>query len=168
MKLWKEEMKNFKEHSDHVKYHKEELKRLFEIHNSNKNDVICRWDFAENYVHDSASMVSSMHYGKEQSQMLIVSYWYHESTSTMQEPKIKLKYIAFTSDYLAHSTVFFNKCFNIFLTKIKSENSRLNKVYVLSDGAQQHFKNKRSYNNVSLLSAQHSKKCLQSIAFFFF
>ena len=153
MKLWKEEMEKFKEHSKHVKYHKEQMKILFESQKKSANMVIARWDFAENYVHESGSMVSTEHYGKEQSQLLIVSYWCHSKDSTPEVPDVKLKYMAFTSDYLSHNTVFFKKCLEIFMDKIKKQLPHdISSLHILTDGAQQHFKNKRAYNNVSILS----------------
>ena len=153
MALWKEEMSKFKEHSAHVKYHKEQMKILFELQKKKLDMVIARWDFAENYVHESGSMVSTEHYGKEQSQLLIVSYWSHSENSTIENPDIQLKYMAFTSDYLSHNTVFFKKCLEIFVNKIKDMlPNNVGQLHLLTDGSQQHFKNKRSYNNVSILS----------------
>jgi hypothetical protein len=159
MKLWKEEMEKFKDHSEHVKYHKLQVKQLFDDQKKDKNMVIARWDFAENYVHESGSMVSTEHYGKEQSQLLIVSYWYHLPDSTTESPNIALKYMAFTSDYLAHNTVFFKKCLEKFIDKISATLPfSMDKLYLMTDGAQQHFKNKRSFNNVSITSESKGKK----------
>jgi hypothetical protein len=156
LKLWKLEMIQFKLHSDHCKYHKQQMENLFEIQKHHTDMVIARWDFAENYVHQNASMVSTEHYGKEQSQLLIVSYWYHKQDSTPTNPSIQLKYMAFTSDYLAHNTLFFKKCLDIFITKLEvSLPFAMKYLVLLSDGCQQHFKNKRSYNNISILSATH-------------
>jgi hypothetical protein len=162
MALWKEEMAKFRDHSTHVKYHKEQMKTLFELQKKKSKMVIARWDFAENYVHESGSMVSTEHYGKEQSQLLIVSYWHHSEQSTLEKPDIKLKYMAFTSDYLSHNTVFFKKCLEIFVNKIKSEllTHGVNRIHLLTDGSQQHFKNKRAYNNVSLLSNVQGNECI--------
>ena len=74
MRLWKKEMEDFKDHAAHVKYHKKQMVDLFEMQKKDLGMVIARWDFAENYVHESAAMLSSEHFGKEQSQLLIVSY----------------------------------------------------------------------------------------------
>lgn len=164
MTIWKSEMEVFKIHSDHCKYHKKKIEELHELMKKDKKMVIARWDFAENYVHESASMVSSEHYGKEQSQLLIATCWFHDKKKTTStnnndsDPNVKIKYYAFVSDYLSHSTLFFKKCFSVFLEKIKTILPfKFESLYLLSDGSQQHFKNKRSFNNMSLFSQKHSK-----------
>jgi hypothetical protein len=156
MQFWKQEMEGFKDHSDHVKYHKEQMKILFKQHEKELGKVICRWDFAENFVHENGCMVSSEHYGKEQSQLLIVSYWYHKASSTLKNPQICLKYQAFVSDY----TVFFKKCLEIFIQKITTSPliHKVEEIHILTDGARQHFVNRRGYNNISLISFSKGKK----------
>jgi hypothetical protein len=171
MKTWRTSMDEFKPHAEHCKYHKIQMKELFELMESDPTIVIARWDFAENYVHESGAMVSTEHYGKEQSQLLIVSYWIHEEKDEYRDEnvgngdtdedqtKIKLKYIAFTSDYLGHNTVFFYKCFRIFMDKLLKDTNvvaPITHLYVLTDGSGQHFKNKRSYNNISVVSEESS------------
>jgi hypothetical protein len=155
--LWSLEMDNFKEHSKHVKYHKNQMEQLFSLQKKELKTVICRWDFAENYVHESGSMVSTKHYGKEQSQLLIVSFWIHSLNSTISNPEIKLKYLAFTSDYLAHNTIFFDKCLSIFIDHIKMKYfQKIARLHILTDGAKQHFKNRRALNNISAQSEVQS------------
>jgi hypothetical protein len=152
MNLWKSEMDTFRPHAEHHKYHKKRMEELFKFFENNKSTVIARWDFAENYVHESGAMVSTQHFAKQQSQLLIVSYWHHT-----EDNKVKLKYIAFTSDYLAHSTIFFKKCLRIFLEKLNiALPHKMDLLYLLTDGATQHFKNRRSFNNTSVVSFNFS------------
>ena len=176
MQSWRTQMDEFKPHADHVKYHKEQMEQLFTLMESDQSMVIARWDFAENYLHESGNMVSTQHYAKEQSQLLIVSYWSHQGQEINEdeedddigdgdtdEPKsqIKLKYMAFTSNYLGHNTIFFNKCFKIFMEKLQKNPSvvaPIKHLYILTDGSGQHFKNRRSYNNVSITSEESGKK----------
>jgi hypothetical protein len=155
--LWSLEMDNFKEHSKHVKYHKNQMEMLFSLQKKELKIVICRWNFAENYVHESGSMVSTEHYGKKQSQLLIVSFWIHSSNSTASNSEIRLKYLAFTSDYLAHNTIFFDKCLSLFINHIKMNYfEKITKLHILTDGAKQHFKNRRALNNISAQSELQS------------
>jgi hypothetical protein len=175
---WRSLMDEFKPHADHLKHHKVQIKELFELMESDPTIVIARWDFAENYVHESGAMVSSQHYGKEQSQLLIVSYWIHELKEEYEsndvgdgdtdedQTRIKLKYIAFTSDYLGHNTIFFNKCNKIFIQRLlKNTNAvaPIKHLYVLTDGSGQHFKNRRSYNNMSIVSEESGKTIFFSL-----
>jgi hypothetical protein len=168
MHSWQSLMDEFKPHADHLKHHKEQVADLFRMMESDPGIAITRWDFAENYVHESGAMVSTQHYGKEQSQLLIATYWIHEEKAEYRDDtgdgdteesrtNIKLKYIAFTSDYLGHNTIFFNKCFKIFMERLlKNTNiaANIDYLYLLTDGSGQHFKNRRSYNNVSVTSEE--------------
>jgi hypothetical protein len=150
-------MENFKQHSIHVKYHKNQISQLFDNQKKQMDAIICQWDFAENYVHEKTSIVSVEHYGKEQNQLLIVSFWFYSNDSTLENPIIGLNYRGFTSNYLLHDIIFFDKCFQLFIDGLISVTmKKIERIHILTDEAQQHFKNRRTFNNISKLSAKNS------------
>ena len=96
-------------------------------------------------------MIQSEHFGKQQSQMLIAVVWFHNPSSTTLNRNIKRIYFVFTSSYLTHSSIFFQKCYNIFKEKITPLiHWNINTEIILSDGSSQQFKNKNNFYWTSL------------------
>jgi hypothetical protein len=113
-----------------------------------------RWDFAQNYIHERAEMVQSEHFGKEQTQMLIAVVWFHDAKSIQTRREIQKKYYVFTSSYLTHSSLLFQKCYNTFIHHIQQYLSHpITKEILLSDGSSQQFKNKNNFYWASQQSA---------------
>ena len=91
-------------------------------------------------------MIQSEHFGKEQSQMLIAVVWIHTATSTKQHRDIKKLYYIFTSSYLTHSSLMFQKCYSIFLDEIEQHLTwDIEEEIILSDGSTQQFKNRNNF-----------------------
>lgn len=100
-------------------------------------------------------MIQSEHFGKEQSIMLIGVVWYHLANSTLQNPKIQKFYYVFTSSYLTHSSLIFQKCYNIFRNDLEKRLAfEIDEEIILSDGSAQQFKNRNNMYWCSLQSEQ--------------
>ena len=96
-------------------------------------------------------MISKEHYGKEQSDLLIAVFDFHRSDSTLAKRQIIKYYIVFTSNYIAHSSMFFSKCYDIALELIKTKLPfPWKKHYLLTDGSSQHFKTRNSIYHKSI------------------
>jgi hypothetical protein len=106
-------------------------------------------------VHERGEMIQSEHFGKEQSQMLIAVVWFHSATSTPEQRDItKLSFI-FTSSYLTHSSLLFQKCYAIFLERMKEfTDEDFEEEILLSDGSSQQFKNKNNFYWASVNSEE--------------
>src|SRR5690349_5285043 len=74
--------------------------------------------------------------------MLISTVWYHTQRSTAALPNIERKFFVFTSSYLTHSSLFFQKCYDLFINKMKTLRPPWDTEIILSDGSTQQFKNK--------------------------
>lgn len=88
------------------------------------NAIIIRWDYIENYVHDKNYSISSQHFGKKQSTLLVATVWfwdsvYNQKKDTMERCVIK-KWFDFTSEYLNHNSFFYEKCFAILLEDLQA------------------------------------------------
>ncbi len=78
--------------------------------------------------------MSSSHFGKKQTTLLISTVFYKSSTNELQ--KI---YYDFVSEYLGHNSIFYQKCFGILIEELKSTlNVDINAFYNVTDGGN-HF-----------------------------
>src|SRR5689334_21580120 len=91
-------------------------------------------------------MIQSEHFGKEQYQMIIAVVWYHKIDSTEQKRKIQKKYFIFCSSYLTHSSLFFQKCYNLFRVHMSMlMPMNWTAEIILFDGSGQQFKNRNNF-----------------------
>jgi hypothetical protein len=91
-------------------------------------------------------MIQSEHFGKEQSQMLIAVAWIAADDYTENQRNLKKLFYVFTSSYLTHSSLLFQKCYDIFLKHIAEQmNDNIEEEIILSDGSSQQFKNKNNF-----------------------
>jgi hypothetical protein len=98
-------------------------------------------------------MIQSEHFGKEQSQMLIAVVWIHSPDSTEMNRNIKKLHYIFTSSYLAHSSLMFQKCYTLFLELIEEQmHWPIEHEILLSDGSAQQFKNRNNFYWASISS----------------
>lgn len=128
-------------HVDHVQWQKTQLDHLF--NNFQRNTIITRADFIENWKHYNAQEPSSAHFGKSQTSIFIITVWHHAPNSTPSNRQINKVYFTFVSENLKHSTGFVQKCFAIMISQLDIAFEPEN-VINLTDGASQHFKNRKA------------------------
>lgn len=114
----KKEMAAFAEHNDHVVYHKDEMMRLHDVfpHDS----IILKCDFIQNILHGRGRETSQSYYNKRQTQFLSCVVWYWQRTSSGTWEKHKL-YVDYLSSYLAHNSLFFQKCIRHLLAHLRDD-----------------------------------------------
>jgi hypothetical protein len=106
-------------------------------------------------------MIQSEHFAKDQCQMLIAVTWFHNSDSSPQKPAIEEKYYVFCSAYLAHSSLFFQKSYDIFKQHVNRYlQFTIKEEILLSDGSGQQFKNKNDFYWASQQSKSSGLYCL--------
>lgn len=96
-------------------------------------------------MYKRAQEISSEHFDKEQSQMLIAVVWYHSQSSTINNSIICRRNYVFTSAYLTHSSLLFQKCYRIFRDILQYLSFDITEEFLLSDGSSQQFKNNNNY-----------------------
>ena len=91
-------------------------------------------------------MIQSEHFGKEQTQLLIAVAWFHGHESTATNRIVHKKYYVFTSSYLTHSSLLFQKCYGLFIKHVQQFLShQITEEILLSDGSNQQFKNRNDF-----------------------
>ena len=88
----------------------------------------------ENYVHEDSYAMSSSHFGKKQSSLLIAVLFYRDEDNIL-----KKFYYDFVSEYLGHNSVFYEKCMSILYEEIKQTMEfEITAIYNVTDGGS-HF-----------------------------
>ena len=96
--------------------------------------------------------MSSSHYGKKQSSLLIAAIFYKNDGKT---EKI---YYDFVSEYLGHNITFYQKCMGIMLEEIQKEvNFKISVIYNITDGGN-HFVSRYAYWSIGQFSKHYSIK----------
>ena len=98
-------------------------------------------DFAENYPFVIQNSTQSFHWNNNQATVLTVAVYYE------QNDELKHVRIAVISDNLNHDTIVVYEYKKIVISYLKT-NFAVMKVYYLTDGADQHFKNKSNFHNL--------------------
>lgn len=135
------EVQHYAAHVQQVNWFKTQFRRLkLQLQT---NAIIIRWDYVENYVHEQNYSVSSQHFGKKQSTLLVATVWFWEynynDTEEVMETEIVKRWFDFTSEYLNHNSLFYEKSFAILLEELNTVISyEFNIVYNVSDGGN-HF-----------------------------
>ena len=102
--------------------------------------IIC-CDFAENYAFVIQNSTQSFHWNNNQATIFTVVVYYKEND------ELKHVSIAIISDNLNHDTISVYEYQKIIITYLKNH-FRVYKIYYVTDGAGQHFKNKTSFHNL--------------------
>lgn len=118
MKTMKKEMGAFAAHTKHVIYHKEQLMRLHD--NFPHDSIIVKCDFIQNILHGRGRETSQAYFNKRQSQFLSFVVWYWKETTPGTWEKHKL-YLDYLSSYLAHNSLYFQKCLRHLLEHLRDE-----------------------------------------------
>jgi len=104
--------------------------------------------------------MSSSHFGKKQTTLLIATVFYKDSTILEGEdndPKLVKKYYDFVSEYLGHNNVFYMKCMTILLDQLKEDVPfEFKKLYNVTDGGS-HFVSRYAYWDLGKTSRSYSK-----------
>ena len=115
----------------------------------------------ENYVHEDSYAMSSSHFGKKQSTLLVAVVFYKESVEVdgVTKPRLAKKYYDFVSEYLGHNNVFYNKCMRMLLDQLKDDDVLpfdFSKLYNVTDGGS-HFASRYAYWDLGKTSRNNSK-----------
>ena len=105
--------------------------------------------------------MSSSHFGKKQSTLLVAVVFYKESVEVdgVTKPRLAKKYYDFVSEYLGHNNVFYNKCMRMLLDQLKDDDVLpfdFSKLYNVTDGGS-HFASRYAYWDLGKTSRKNSK-----------
>ena len=109
--------------------------------NLQKGEFLVCCDFAENYAFIVQNSTQSFHWNNNQATVFTTVVYYKENQD------LKHISIAIISDNLNHDTVAVYEYQKIIISHLKS-NFIVKKIYYLTDGAGQHFKNKSTFQNL--------------------
>lgn len=104
MKLMKEKLRVFSIHDDHVIYHKQQMEALKD--NLPVGNIIVKADFIQNILHQRGRETASSHFGKRQTQLLVFCVWFRSPDTGV----VQRRFYDYLSSYLAHNSLFFQKC----------------------------------------------------------
>ena len=117
MKYVEDELATFKKHEILVSWIQARISWLKV--NLPFGHILIKSDFIQNISHCRGAEAVASYYNKRQTQLLVFVVWYHSSSSTLENPSIKMRYYDYVSAFLKHSTLFFKKAFlhlNVYLT----------------------------------------------------
>jgi hypothetical protein len=167
MQTMVKEMETFAEHTEHVIYHKRQMRDL--LANFSQTDVIIKCDFIQNIVHSRGRETSQSFYSKRQTQFLSFVIWCYVSVNGVMKKK-KL-YVDYLSSYLKHNSLYFQKCLTHLLTYLRDDigvefrkvdtfvtfdptphnTKHFTQVWLDTDGGKAHFKCRFSFFFASTL-----------------
>ncbi len=100
----------------------------------------CYLFWIENYVHEESYAVSSSHYGKKQSTLLVATVHYIDNKNSYTT-----RYFDFVSSYLSHNHIFYEKCYQLLMTELIELISRkITRIINVTDGGN-HFVSKYAF-----------------------
>jgi hypothetical protein len=104
--------------------------------------------------------MSSAHFGKKQTTLLIAVLFYKETTveDGVEDPtRLTKKYYNFVSEYLGHNNIFYNKCMVVLLDNLKTELPfQFTNIYNVTDGGS-HFVSRYAFWDLGRTSRLYSK-----------
>lgn len=109
--------------------------------NLQEGEFLVCCDFAENYAFVIQNSTQSFHWNNNQATIFTVVVYYK------QNDQLKHVSIAVVSDNLNHDTIAVYEYQKIVISYLKT-NFNVKKLYYLTDGAGQHFKNKSNFQNL--------------------
>ena len=120
------------------------------------NNISC----VENYVHEDSYAMSSSHFGKRQTTLLVAVVFFKETIIVDGEEHSRLvkKYYDFVSEYLGHNNnIFYIKCMAILLDELKTDVPfEFTKLYNVTDGGS-HFVSRYAFWDLGRTSRLYSK-----------
>ena len=114
----------------------EELKKSLQ-----KGEFLISCDFAENYAFVIQNSTQSFHWNNNQASIFTVVIYYRENDD------LKHLSMAIISENLNHDTISVYEYQKIIISYLKSHFT-VSKIYYITDGAGQHFKNKSNFYNL--------------------
>ena len=109
--------------------------------NLEDGEIVISFDFAENYAFVIQNSAQSFHWNNNQATIFTIIVYYRENDDLKHES------VAIISDNLNHDTVSVYEYQKIILNYLKGHH-QLKKIYYITDGAAQHFKNKNNFQNL--------------------
>ena len=125
------------------------------------NNISC----VENYVHEDSYAMSSSHFGKRQTTLLVAVVFFKQAMDENGEFRLVKKYYDFVSEYLGHNNIFYIKCMAILLDELKHQ-IQFTKLYNVTDGGS-HFVSRYAFWDLGRTSRLYSKFPLFFICFLF-
>lgn len=108
-----------------------------------EGELLVLLDFAENYAFVIQDAVQAFHWNNNQATLLPVMVYYKENN--------QLKHCCFTyvSECLKHDSISVYMYQRHLVDILKQKFNVINKIYYMSDGAPQQFKNKKAFSNLA-------------------
>lgn len=119
MATMKQEMEFFVAHHHHVTHHKEQTRIL--LRDFGNDEVVIKADFIQNIVHMRGVETQQAYFGKRQTQFLCFVVWYRCKVDGTDIWECKKQYFDYLSSYLAHNSLYFQKCCYHLLIYIREE-----------------------------------------------
>lgn len=104
--------------------------------NLGENEVLLHCDFAENYAYVAQDAAQAFHYNNDQCSVFTVSFYYRSGKD------LKHQSIILLSDCTTHDATAVYLMQQKVIPEIKKVCPRVKKMYYVTDGAKQHFKNR--------------------------
>ncbi len=97
----------------------------------------------ENYIHEDSYAISSSHYGKQQSTLLVATVHYIND-----KRERTTRYFDFISTYLSHNFLYYDKSYEVLLQELKELIPRkFTRIINVTDGGN-HFISKYAFWNL--------------------
>ena len=138
--MWKTQTRIVKPHSFIAKQQKIFVaKKKEELRDG---DALLIFDFLENYAYVCQDASQAFHYNNDQCTVFTCIYYYKD------KGEIKHKSHVFLSDSTKHDTAAMYTVQTMLIPLIKQDVKKLTKIFYLTVGAKQHFKNKYQISNL--------------------
>ena len=100
----------------------------------------------ENYVHEESYAVSSSHFGKKQSTLLVATVWFKNKNGDVVK-----QHFDFVSPYLSHNDLFYVKCFGLLMDELQLVvHYPIKRLIIVTDGGN-HFVSRYAFWGMNLL-----------------
>ena len=106
------------------------------------NEALVMFDFSENYAYVCQDASQAFHFNNNQCTVVPVIFYYKD------DDKLTHQSMIFLSESLKHDTAAVYAIQTLLIPEIKKKVRKLKKIYYVTDGAKQHFKNKYQIANV--------------------
>lgn len=113
-------------------------------------------------MHEESYAVSSSHFGKKQTSLLVAAIWY------VLNDKIESCYFDFVLSYISHNDVFYAKCYAILMEQLDLlVDYKISRIINVTDGGN-HFVSRFAFWYLNLFNQTYGIIFLNTIFNFFF
>lgn len=105
-------------------------------------EALVMFDFSENYAFTAQDAAQAFHFNNDQCTVFPVIYYYRINSDIIH------KSCVFLSDSLNHDTAAVYTIQNLLIPEIRKDVRKLKKIFYVTDGAKQHFKNRYQIANL--------------------